>query len=404
MCDARAVRSRELLARAFEAGLAALDLEAAVARALARERIRPALVIAAGKAAPAMARGAARALGGLPETLAVVPDGLAVALPGVRVVRAGHPLPDARSVRAGERALAMASRREPLLVLLSGGASALLSAPSGSLADKRAVTRALLASGADVAAINTVRRHLSRIKGGRLAAAAAPAPVLALVVSDVLGGRPFEIGSGPTAGDPTTSRDARAVLRAFAPEHADVELSASIPPGSPRLARARTRIVLRPEDLARAVARALEARGLSPRILPPARGDVAALAARYVQLARTLGAGEAIVRAAEPTVAVTAARPGRGGRSTHLACLAGPALPPGVALLAGASDGVDGASGTGGAVVDRGTFAGLDPGVIAAAIAGFATGGLLESLGAALPGGPTGKNFADVHVLARPAR
>lgn len=394
-----------ILARAFAEALAGFDLEAVTRDAVVGARARPRAVIAAGKAAAAMARGAALALGGLPpDALVVVPDGVDVDVEGARVRHASHPLPDARSARAGERALELASRREPLLVLLSGGASALLSAPSTTLADKRAITRALLASGADIGAINVVRRHLSRIKGGRLAAAAAPAPVVAIVVSDVVRGKPWEVASGPTVGDPTSIADARAALARYAPRFARAPLVRSVPEGSPRLAAARTLVVARPEDLARAVARALARGGFSARVLPPATGDVAALAAQYVQSARTLGPWEALVRAAEPTVEVTAPRPGRGGRSTHLACLVGPSLPPGVALLSAASDGVDGASGTGGAAVARGAFAGLDAATVRGAIARFATGDLTRRIGAALPGGPTGLNFADVHVLARGPR
>lgn len=389
------------LACAFSEALAAIDLEALTAAALARARFSPGALLAAGKAAPAMARGAARSLGGVPaRSLVVVPRGLAADVPGARVVRAAHPVPDAASVRAGELALALAARKEPLLVLLSGGASALLTVPFESLARERAVTRALLASGASIEEINVVRRHASGTKGGRLAVAAHPAPVLTLVVSDVVRGHVWDVASGPTAPDPTSVRDARAALRRHAPELVDLRLRETPKPGDRRLRHSRVRVVASPRDVASLVGRALLGRGFAVRVGAPAVGDVAALAKRYLREARRLAPGEVIVRSAEPTVVVTGSA-GRGGRSTHLAALVGPHLPPGVALLAGATDGVDGASGTGGAVASRGAFRRASERAVLAALGRFDTGALCEGLGVALAGGPTGHNFADVHVLAR---
>lgn len=391
------------LARAFTEALAAIDLETITAEAVARARFSPGALLAAGKAAPAMARGAARSLGGMPaRSLVVVPKGLVADVPGARVVRAAHPVPDAASVRAGELALALASRKEPLLVLLSGGASALLTVPFESLARERAVTRALLASGASIEEINVVRRHASGTKGGRLAVAAHPAPVLTLVVSDVVRGHVWDVASGPTVADPTSVRDARDVLLRRAPRHVDMRLRESPKPGDRRLTQSRVRVVASPRDVAALVGRALASQGYRVRLGAPAARDVGALAARYATDARGLAPGEAVVRSAEPTVLVPGPA-GRGGRSTHLAALVGPHLPPGVALLAGATDGVDGASGTGGAIATRRAFVRASARSIADALTRFDTGALCEALGVALPGGPTGHNFADVHVLARSA-
>jgi hydroxypyruvate reductase len=149
------------------------------------------------------------------------------------------------------------------------------------------------------------------------------------------------------------------------------------------------------------VARELRDDGFAVRIARSSARPFAYLAAEYLARARTLKQGEAIVRAAEPSLRVDADRPGRGGRSTHLGAFLASSLPEGVAFLAGASDGVDGTSGTAGAVVDASLARRASPGAIARAIAAFDTAPLLERTGMALETGPTGANFADVHVLAR---
>jgi hydroxypyruvate reductase len=166
-----------------------------------------------------MARGALDALGRrVSGGLVVTKDGHSAPVPPLEVLEASHPIPDARSVEAAERALRLAQSLGPsdaLLVLISGGASALWCAPARDvrLEEKQLVTQALLNAGAEIREINTVRKHLSRIKGGRLLAAAQPAKVLTLAVSDVAGDAPDQIGSGPTFPDPTTSAEALAVLR-----------------------------------------------------------------------------------------------------------------------------------------------------------------------------------------------
>jgi hydroxypyruvate reductase len=181
------------------------------------------ILLAAGKGSAAMVRAAERHYrehGGLEriEGLAVTRTGFALPTERIPLLEAGHPVPDAGSVEAAQKALALAGEageEDTVLVLLSGGASALWTAPvSGvSLAEKQELTRALLASGAPIGEINCVRKHISAIKGGRLARAAAPAKLVTLAVSDVAGDTPSAIGSGPTVGDPTTLADARAILR-----------------------------------------------------------------------------------------------------------------------------------------------------------------------------------------------
>jgi glycerate 2-kinase len=402
--------ARDRVRSAFVRATKAFDLEECVARALpprppTRARVR---VVAVGKAAPAMARGVLRVWGARVErALVVVPDGTPAgdADPRVEVARAGHPLPDARSVHAADRTLEMArgEAKDLLVVLVSGGASALVSAPSEgvTLEETMSLTRVLLASGASIQEMNVVRRHLSRIKGGGLARAAFPARVLTLIASDVIEGAAYDVGSGPTIPDPTTARDAEAELSRWAPDFAKrVRFVETMKADDPAAKRQRDRVVASPAEFADAVAGALEEEGFACEKLDPATADVETMAREYVRSAAGIAKGAAWVRAAEPRLAVTTDSPGHGGRSTHLAALVGRDLPEGVVFLAGASDGVDGSSGLGGAVVD-GAFSRLGRARIDEALRAFDTASLHVEAGTGIVLHPTGKNFADVHALAR---
>ena len=410
------------LERVFADALGELDLAVLTIEALPRApRVGvPARVIAIGKAAPAMAAGAVERWGSAVEScLVVAPDGTDVEAlrrfasrsrtsDRLTVLRAGHPLPDARSVVAARACLAAATGADPcsVLVLVSGGASALVCAPIAgvTLRDKRAITRAMLKSGASVQDLNVVRKHLSRIKGGGLLRAAAPNRVFTVVASDVIGGTPADVGSGPSVPDHSTVAGARSLLRRHAPSFADVPLAktASAPP----MARARAKVVASPEELARVVARLLrESFGsLDVRVLPPSQASAEALAAEYVALAaRRSSHPRAFVRAAEPSILVPT-RAGRGGRSTHTAALVGRALGAEQVIFgAFASDGVDGASTTRGAVISDGFAAAvtrrLGPHALDRAIAAFDTGTLHQTMGTARASAPTGHNLADLHVL-----
>ena len=366
-----------------------MDLAARTTAALPAPR--PATLIAIGKAAPAMAEAA---LAAWPIRDAVIVTSDATPVPKAlerHVLRASHPLPDRRSVRAADRCLALAAEADDLLVLVSGGASSLVCAPAGiDLATKRAVVKALLLGGASIQEMNTVRKHLSRVKGGALARAWRPrkrgARVLTLVASDVIGGTTSDVASGPSVSDPSTVRAARRILTQHAPAFRDLPL---VRTGE---APGRAKIIASPEELARAMVTELAVAGVRARLLRPSQADVVALAASYLRL--RLAPGEAVVRAAEPSVTVT--RKGKGGRSTHLATLVGRDLPPGYRFLAVASDGVDGSSETAGALVGTLPHAAAD-----AALARFATGPFLAARGVALPARPTGHNLADLHVLFR---
>ncbi len=352
-------------------------------------------VLAVGKSAARMLAGAQRVAR---DVLLVLPEGAEIswASPRTRVMFADHPAPTERSVAAAEAALAFVAEGGDVLALVSGGTSALLSAPLHELGlpGKRALHAALLRAGVPIADINVVRRHASRIKGGALGVAAA-GRVRTLIASDVLSGGAYDVGSGPTVPDPTTVADAERVLARCALSAPLVE---TVKPEDPRAARLEHQVVATPADLAAAIVAGLEAAGLTVFLLPPSEAPVEELARAYAGFAGTLNPGQALVRAAEPAVAMGAAG-GRGGRSTHLAALAGRSLPAGVALLCGASDGVDGASLGAGAVVTRAVLADHD---VDAAVLRFDTGALLEAAGALIATrGPTGLNLCDVHVVAR---
>src|SRR5215831_15727784 len=210
----------ETLRALFGAALAAADPSQALERRIPAPVQGRTVVVGAGKASAAMARAFEAGWSGPIEGLVITRYGHAVPCSRIEIVEAGHPVPDAAGEQAAYRILALARGLGPddqLVFLASGGGSALLSLPPPqlTLADKQTVTRALLRSGATITEINTVRKHLSAIKGGRLAAAAAPARIVTLAISDVPGDDPAVIASGPTVPDPTTFADARAVLAKY---------------------------------------------------------------------------------------------------------------------------------------------------------------------------------------------
>ena len=216
---------RAMLRRLFDTATAAVSPARVMPRILPAPQLGKVALIAVGKAAASMAEVALDRLLPPSAALVVTREGhlteKIATRQGVEVVEAGHPYPDAESIRAADRALEIAhdlEAQDHLLVLLSGGGSALLAAPADglSLADKQATTRALLESGATIAEINCVRKHLSRIKGGRLALAAGPARVTTLIISDVPGDDPSFVSSGPTVADHTTLEMARDILRKYA--------------------------------------------------------------------------------------------------------------------------------------------------------------------------------------------
>jgi glycerate 2-kinase len=386
------------------------------------------IILAAGKAAGAMAQSAeAHYLdrSGIPAArvagVAVTRRGYGRPTRIIEMVEAGHPVPDVASLAGAERALALAasaSAKDVVLVLISGGASANWIAPAAglTLAEKQAVNRALLNSGAGIGDINTVRKHLSRIKGGRLSRCAYPAPVATLAISDVPGDDPAVIGSGPTVPDPTTLADARAVAARFALPLAEPVARAladpaneSPKPGDPVLERASFRLVARPADAFRAAAAAVRARGydcvyLGDRI----EGEARDIATAHGRLARNLQAqGRRAVVLSGGELTVTIAGTGRGGPNQEYALALARALDgaPGIAAVAGDTDGTDGGTGSpddpAGAFIDETTLArarnlGLDP---AAFLADNDSTGFFERLGDLLEPGPTFTNVNDFRAI-----
>jgi glycerate 2-kinase len=422
-----AVEPARLVATCLRRRAGRLELVARDGR-VAAVHAGPVLVVGAGKAGLAMARAATHVAGAAVRGgVVIVPHGGEGACAGgVAVVGGAHPTPDAAGEAATARLLATVSAATPdelVLVVLSGGASSLLAAPAPglTLADVQAVSAGLLSAGADVAAINTVRRHCSRVKGGGLArAAGGAAGVWTLVLSDVLGDDPATIGSGPTVADGTTFADAAQVLaRHLAPEAVPPAVAAHLRRGcegavaetvrahDPSLARVRTVVIGGNRDAVAAAAGAARARGYDTTVLPaPLEGDAAAagrmLAARLAAAPRDRPV--ALVAGGETTVRVVPG--GRGGRCQQLALAAAVALAggPGVLLAAG-TDGVDGPTDAAGACVDgttalRARAGGFDP---ERALAATDSHPLLAATGDLLRTGATGTNVADVVVALRGA-
>jgi glycerate 2-kinase len=386
------------------------------------------IILAAGKAAGAMAESAEAHYLDRSSIAATRVVGVAVTRRGygrptriIEMMEAGHPVPDAASLAGAERALALAagaSTGDLVLVLISGGASANWIAPAAglTLAEKQAVNRALLKSGVGIGDINTVRKHLSRIKGGRLARCAYPAPVVTLAISDVPGDDPAVIGSGPTVPDPTTLAEARAVAARFALPLAEPVNEAladpaneSPKPGDPVFARASFRLAARPADAFRAAEAAVRARGydcvyLGDRV----EGEARDVAAAHGRLARNLQAqGRRAVVLSGGELTVTIAGTGRGGPNQEYALALARALDgaPGIAAVAGDTDGTDGGAGSpddpAGAFIDETTLArarnlGLDP---AAFLADNDSTGFFERLGDLLEPGPTFTNVNDFRAI-----
>ncbi len=377
------------------------------------------IVVGAGKAAAAMARAVEDHWHGPLSGLVVTRDGYGVPCLKIEMIEASHPVPDERGRAAAGRMLEIvraAKADDLVLCLMSGGASALLAlpAPGVALADKQAATRALLKSGATIHEINCVRKHLSAIKGGRLAAAT-PARVLTLAISDVVGDDPSVIGSGPTVPDPSTFADARAILAKYkidpAPavkSHLEAAVEETPKPGDPRLARAEYRLVATPKDaLAAAAAKAREL-GLDPIVLGESlEGEARLVGAEHAALARKIAADAAqkkpVVILSGGELTVTIAGRGSGGPSTEY--LLGMALAlkgaRGIHALAADTDGIDGSEDNAGAFIGPETLARardftLDPAGCLAANDAYS---FFRALGNLLVTGPTFTNVNDFRAV-----
>jgi hydroxypyruvate reductase len=337
------------------------------------------------------------------------------------MIEAGHPIPDAAGLEGADRALKLAGEatsNDLVLVLMSGGASANWIAPTNgvSFEDKQATTRALLRSGATIGEINTVRKHLSRIKGGRLARHAHPANLITIAISDVPGDDPSAIGSGPTVPDPTTLNDARALIAKYSldvPESVSRALNdsknESPKPGDPIFSGTEFKLAARPADAMRAAEAAIRAAGyecisLGDRIEGEAR-DVAAAHARLARGLREKGKRAVILSGGELTV--TMRGKGHGGPNQEYALALAIALAgmPRVTALAGDTDGTDGGAGAAtdpagalisGETVARAKAQGLDPAVF---LNDNNSGGFFAALGDLLVSGPTFTNVNDFRAI-----
>lgn len=395
--DARAI---------LDAAIAAGDAVWLTRRALRREgtrlrvgdrvfdlgRTRRVLVVGAGKASGAMARAAEEALADLPVEGLVIVKTTGPGDGRVRLVEAGHPIPDTRGWTAAaeiRRLVEAAGPDDLVLCLMSGGGSALAPLPVAglSLADKQTVTRLLLEAGATINELNAVRKHLSRLKGGQLARAAAPAPVVALLLSDVIGDPPDVIASGPTTADPTTFADSLAILdryrlRGRVPQAARRHLESGAAgtmvetpkPGDPQLAGVTNVVIGNNSLVVEAALAEARRRGYAPLLLSRStQGEArevarvfAAVLEEVARSARPVGRPGCVLLAGETTVTVRGS--GRGGRCQEFALAVAPALTrlEGTVVLAAGTDGTDGPTDAAGAVVDattaaRARAAGLDP-------------------------------------------
>ena len=413
-----------LLRRMFDAAIAAAQPALCLPPHLPAPPKGRTVVIGAGKASAAMARafedhwtGPVDRL----EGLVITRYGYDVPCQHIEIVQAAHPVPDAAGLAAAERVRALVSgltADDLVIALISGGGSSLLVAPGEglTLADKQQVNAALLRSGASIGEMNCVRRHLSALKGGRLAALCHPARVVTLLISDVPGDDPIDIASGPTVADPTTCADALAIVARYGialPDNVRALLESgrgeSVKPGDARLAGVETRLITAPQMALEAAAQVARDAGLTPHIL----GDSLEGEARDV--GKTLaGIARQVVLHGQPftppcvllsggETTVTIRGDGRGGRNVEFLLALGVALDglPGIHALAGDTDGVDGIEEIAGACLAPDSLArawalGINPRTSLDRNDGH---GFFQALGDSVVTGPTLTNVNDFRAV-----
>ena len=412
--------ARQVLRAMFDAAIAAADPRATLPPLLPKPPRGRTVVVGAGKSAALMAQVVERHFAAPVSGVVVTRYGHAVPTNSIRVIEASHPVPDAAGERAAREILAAVrglSADDLVIALISGGGSALLSlpAPGLSLADKQAVNRALLASGAGIGEMNVVRKHLSAIKGGRLAAAAYPARVVTLAISDVPGDSLSVIASGPTVADASTFADARAIIARRGIEvppavarHLAAAADETPKPGDARLARAEAQIFARPQTSLEAAAEVARKAGLAPLLLGDAiEGEarevgtvIAGIARSVAAHGRPLAAPAVLLSGGETTVTV-AGPAGKGGRNTEF--LLGLALAldgaANIWAIAGDTDGIDGTEDAAGAITAPDTLvrgAAADP---RAKLAGHDSYSFFQGLGDLVITGPTLTNVNDFRAI-----
>lgn len=403
----------------FDGAVEVADPMRSLARVLPPQPAGRVVVVGAGKASARMAE-AVEAVWGPCEGLVITRYGYGRPCQGIEIVEAAHPVPDAAGAAATLRMLSLLEglgEGDFVLALISGGASALLVAPvpGVSLAEKQAVNAALLASGAPIDRMNTLRKHLSRVKGGQLAAAAYPARMLTLMISDVPGDDPAFIGSGPTVGDASTPADARAVLERWGiavPASVTAALAGAsgvVPPGDARLGRVENVIYAAPAQSLQAAAELAAAAGCEVQLLGDAlEGEAREVARDQAALARQLQAArqasdKPLLLLSGGELTVTRRGDGIGGPNAEFCLAMAIALngAPGIHALACDTDGVDGAAEVAGAVIGPETLAqaraaGVDP---ASALARNDAHSFFASLGGQVVTGPTLTNVNDFRAV-----
>lgn len=413
-------QARVALRRIFDAAVASADPRLSIARVLPDKPKGRCIVIGAGKASAAMAAGLDAAWPDVPLSGVVVTrHGHAVPAGRIEIIEAAHPVPDAASERAAQRMLQAVhglTKDDLVIALVSGGGSALLVLPQPpmTLADKQAVNRALLASGATIAEMNVIRKHLSGIKGGWLARAAQPARVVTLVISDIPGDDPAAIASGPTLPDPSTLADARDIVARHAidlPSAARIVLDGAAETPKPGEIEADVRMVATPYLALQAAASAAREQGLTPIILGDAlEGESRELGTVMAGIARSVAAhGEPVAAPAvllsggETTVTIGRGPAGRGGRNTEFLLSVAIALEGlrDIWAIAGDSDGIDGTEDAAGALIGPDTLLhahhhGIDP---RACLVAHDSYSLFQRLGDLVVTGPTLTNVNDIRAI-----
>jgi glycerate 2-kinase len=369
-------KARAALRAIFDAAVASAQPAEVLAAHLPEKPKGRCVVVGAGKASAAMAAALDAAWPDVALSgLVVTRYGYKVPAGRIEIVEAAHPVPDAMSETAARRILEVVRGLGPddlVVALISGGGSALMVAPAGdmTLADKQAVNKALLASGATISEMNAVRKHLSAIKGGRLAQAAAPARVVTLMISDIPGDDPAAIASGPTVADPSTIAEAREIVARYAldlPPAARAVLDAGEETPKPGMLTQDLRMIAAPQMALEAAARAARDLGLAPLILGDAlegeAREMGVMLAGMARSARTHGhpvkAPAVLLSGGETTVSIGKGPAGKGGRNTELMLgfAVTMAAAPGVWAIAGDSDGIDGTEDAAGALVTPDTLA-----------------------------------------------
>jgi hydroxypyruvate reductase len=403
-----------LLRRLFDAGVAAADPARCIPAFLPPPPSGRTIVVGAGKASAAMARAVETHWPTPLSGLVITRYGHGVRCRDIEIVEAAHPVPDEKGRDAAVRIGEMVKGRNAddlVLALISGGGSALLAAPAPglTLADKQLVNSALLRSGAAIGEMNCVRKHLSALKGGRLAAAAYPAQVTSLIISDIPGDDPSTVASGPALPDPTTRHEAIAILQKYAialPEHVWRFLNsaeAETPkPGDPRFARVRAELVATPAQTLAAAASLARAEGyrvidLGDRI----EGESREVARDHAALALQAAPGTIILSGGETTVTMKGR--GRGGRNSEYALALAIALAgaPAISAIACDTDGIDGSEDNAGALIMNDTLArarsrGLDP---QSYLDNNDAYGFFEKIGSLITTGPTLTNVNDFRAI-----